>query len=86
MYLGLVFCIAEMGCALPIPAAPNPSPAPRWGRGAASSPALCENVEYVLTPAVVVSFLATYLAAVFRHAAAWLPALLVGGLRPCSWR
>ena len=40
---------------------------------------LCENVEYVLTPAVVVSFLATYLAAVFDTPTAWLPAYWVAG-------
>ena len=40
---------------------------------------LCENVEYVLTPAVVISFLATYLAAVFDTSTAWLPAYWVAG-------
>jgi ethanolamine permease len=40
---------------------------------------LCENVEYVLTPAVVVSFLATYLAAVFETPPAWLPAYWIAG-------
>jgi ethanolamine permease len=34
---------------------------------------LCENVEYVLTPAVVASFLGSYLGAVFDTAPAWLP-------------
>ena len=38
MYLGLVFCIAEMGAALPHTGAPIPSPAPRWAHGGASSP------------------------------------------------
>ena len=40
---------------------------------------LCENVEYVLTPAVVVSFLATYLAAVFDTPPAWLPLYWIAG-------
>jgi len=40
---------------------------------------LCENVEYVLTPAVIVSFLATYLAAVFETPSAWLPAYWLAG-------
>jgi len=40
---------------------------------------LCENVEYVLTPAVIVSFLATYLAAVFETPPAWLPAYWLAG-------
>ena len=39
MYLGLVFCIAEMSPALPHTGPPTPSPAPQCGRGAASSPA-----------------------------------------------
>jgi ethanolamine permease len=33
MYLGLVFCIAEMSPALPHTGPPTPSPAPPWGRG-----------------------------------------------------
>jgi ethanolamine permease len=39
---------------------------------------LCENVEYVLTPAVVVSFLATYLQAVFGTPPAFLPLYWLG--------
>jgi ethanolamine permease len=66
MYLGLVFCIAEMGAALPHTGGAysfaRASMAP-WGGFVTG---LCENVEYVLTPAVVVCFLATYLGAVFE--------------------
>ena len=79
MYLGLVFCIAEMGAALPHTGGAYSFARASMGPWGGFITGLCENVEYVLTPAVVVSFLATYLAAVFDTPAAWLPAYWVGG-------
>jgi ethanolamine permease len=79
MYLGLVFCIAEMGSALPHTGGAYSFARASMGPWGGFITGLCENVEYVLTPAVVVSFLATYLAAVFDTPAAWLPAYWVGG-------
>ena len=79
MYLGLVFCIAEMGAALPHTGGAYSFARASMGPWGGFITGLCENVEYVLTPAVVVSFLATYLAAVFETPAAWLPAYWVGG-------
>lgn len=66
MYLGLVFCIAEMGAALPHTGGAYSFARASMGPWGGFVTGLCENVEYVLTPAVVVSFLATYLAAVFE--------------------
>jgi ethanolamine permease len=79
MYLGLVFCIAEMGAALPHTGGAYSFARASLGPWGGFITGLCENVEYVLTPAVVVSFLATYLAAVFDTPPAWLPAYWVGG-------
>src|SRR5689334_2513698 len=79
MYLGLVFCIAEMGAALPHTGGAYSFARASMGPWGGFVTGLCENVEYVLTPAVVVSFLATYLAAVFETPPAWLPAYWVGG-------
>ncbi|WP_422000540.1 amino acid permease [Reyranella sp.] len=79
MYLGLVFCIAEMGAALPHTGGAYSFARAAMGPWGGFVTGLCENVEYVLTPAVVVSFLATYLAAVFDTPAAWLPAYWVAG-------
>ena len=79
MYLGLVFCIAEMGAALPHTGGAYSFARASMGPWGGFVTGLCENVEYVLTPAVVVSFLATYLAAVFDTPPAWLPAYWIGG-------
>jgi len=79
MYLGLVFCIAEMGAALPHTGGAYSFARASMGPWGGFITGLCENVEYVLTPAVVVSFLATYLAAVFDTPTAWLPLYWIAG-------
>ena len=79
MYLGLVFCIAEMAAALPHTGGAYSFARTAMGPWGGFVTGLCENVEYVLTPAVVVSFLATYLAAVFETPPAWLPAYWIAG-------
>ncbi|MDP1839910.1 MAG: amino acid permease [Reyranella sp.] len=78
MYLCLVFCIAEMGAALPHTGGAYSFARASMGPWGGFITGLCENVEYVLTPAVVVSFLATYLAAVFETQPAWLPLYWIG--------
>jgi ethanolamine permease len=78
MYLGLVFSIAEMGAALPHTGGAYSFARASMGPWAGFITGLCENVEYVLTPAVVTSFLATYLAAVFETPPAWLPLYWIG--------
>ncbi len=78
MYLCLVFCIAEMGAALPHTGGAYSFARASMGPWGGFITGLCENVEYVLTPAVVVSFLATYLAAVFETPPAWLPLYWIG--------
>jgi ethanolamine permease len=78
MYLGLVFCIAEMGAALPHTGGAYSFARASMGPWGGFITGLCENVEYVLTPAVVVSFLATYLAAVFETPPSFLPLYWIG--------
>src|SRR3954468_8620836 len=79
MYLGLVFCIAEMGAALPHTGGAYSFPRASMGPRGGFVPGLCEHVEYGVTAAVVASFLATYRAAVFETPTAWLPLYWIGG-------
>ncbi len=65
MYLGLVYSIAEMA-----PALPHSGGAYSFGRSAMGPwggfiTGLAQNMEYVLTPAVIVFFMATYLQDIF---------------------
>ena len=73
MYLGLVFCIAEMS-----PALPHTGAAYSFGRTAMGPwggfiTGLCENVEYVVTPAVIAFFIGSYLSGIFETSAAMQP-------------
>lgn len=79
MYLCLVLCIAEMGAALPHTGGAYSFARASMGPWGGFVTGLCENVEYVLTPAVAVSFLATYLEAVFETPPAWLPVYWIAG-------
>jgi ethanolamine permease len=73
MYIGLVFCIAEMS-----PALPHTGAAYSFGRTAMGPwggfiTGLCENVEYVVTPAVIAFFIGAYLTGIFETPAAMQP-------------
>lgn len=65
MYLGLVFCIAEMSPALPHTGAAYSFARTTMGPWGGFITGLFENVEYVITPAVVVFFIGSYLGAIF---------------------
>jgi ethanolamine permease len=65
MYLGLVFCIAEMSPALPHTGAAYSFARTTMGPWGGFVTGLCENVEYVITPAVVVFFIGSYLGSIF---------------------
>ena len=65
MYLGLVFCIAEMAPALPHTGAAYSFARSAMGPWGGFITGLCENVEYVLTPAVIVFFIGSYMGAIF---------------------
>ncbi len=77
MYVGLVYCIAEMA-----PALPHTGAAYSFGRTAMGPwggfiTGLCENVEYVVTPAVVVTFIVAYVNSIFGFDAAYSPLLWI---------
>lgn len=73
MYLGLVFCIAEMSPALPHTGAAYSFARTAMGPWGGFITGLCENVEYVITPAVVVFFIGSYLGSIFGTPAAFQP-------------
>ncbi len=60
MYLGLVFCIAEMSPALPHTGAAYSFARTAMGPWGGFITGLCENVEYVVTPAVIAFFIGSY--------------------------
>ncbi len=76
MYLGLVFCIAEMS-----PALPHTGAAYSFGRTAMGPwggfiTGLCENVEYVVTPAVIVTFIIAYVNSIFGFDPVYSPIIV----------
>ncbi|MBK1868035.1 amino acid permease [Aestuariivirga sp. YIM B02566] len=77
MYIGLVFCIAEMS-----PALPHTGAAYSFGRTAMGPwggfiTGLCENVEYVVTPAVIVTFITAYVNSIFGFDPAYSPIIWI---------
>lgn len=60
MYLGLTMSIAEMSPALPHTGAAYSFARTAMGPWGGFITGLCENVEYVLTPAVIVTFITAY--------------------------
>ena len=78
MYLGLTFAIAEMGAALPHTGAAYSFARTAMGPWGGFLTGLAENVEYVLTPAVIVFFIGTYLTRLFGTPDAWQPLWWIG--------
>src|SRR5688572_15800453 len=66
MYLGLTFSIAEMSPALPHTGGAYSFARTAFGPWGGFITGVAENVEYVLTPAVIVFFIGTYLTAIFQ--------------------
>jgi ethanolamine permease len=77
MYLGLTFSIAEMSAALPHTGAAYSFARTAMGPWGGFVTGLCENVEYVITPAVVVTFIAAYVVSIFGIDAAYSPLLWI---------
>jgi len=73
MYLGLTFSIAEMASALPHTGGAYSFSRTAMGPWGGFLTGLAENVEYVLTPAVIVFFVGTYLSSIFGTPPAWQP-------------
>lgn len=73
MYLGLVYCIAEMSPALPHTGAAYSFARTAMGPWGGFITGLCENVEYVVTPAVVMFFIGAYLTGIFETSPGFQP-------------
>jgi ethanolamine permease len=75
MYLGLVFCIAEMSPALPHTGAAYSFARTAMGPWGGFVTGLFENVEYVIAPAVICTFVAAIFASVAGLDVAYYPIL-----------
>jgi ethanolamine permease len=73
MYLGLCFSIAEMSPALPHAGGAYSFARTAMGPLGGYITGLAENMEYILTPAVIVVGIGGYLSAAFGTPAAWEP-------------
>lgn len=73
MYLGLTYSIAEMSPALPHTGGAYSFARTAFGPWGGFVTGVAENIEYVLTPAVIVYFIGTYLTAIFDTPAALQP-------------
>lgn len=74
MYVGLCFSIAEMSPALPHAGGAYSFARTAMGPWAGYITGLAENMEYILTPAVIVVGIGGYLGAIFGTPATWEPA------------
>lgn len=77
MYLGLTFSIAEMSPALPHTGAAYSFARTAMGPWGGFITGLCENVEYVLTPAVVVTFITAYVNSILGISPAYSPLIWI---------
>jgi ethanolamine permease len=73
MYIGLTFSIAEMSPALPHTGAAYSFARTAMGPWGGFITGLCENVEYVLTPAVIVFFVGSYFTGIFETSVSFQP-------------
>ena len=73
MYLGLTFSLAEMSPALPHTGGAYSFARTAMGPWGGFLTGLSENVEYVLTPAVIVFFIGSYMGSIVGTAAEWQP-------------
>ena len=79
MYLGLTCSIAEMSPALPHTGGAYSFARTAFGPWGGFITGVAENIEYVLTPAVIVYFIGAYLTAIFGTPAAWQPLFWIAG-------
>ena len=73
MYLGLTYSIAEMSPALPHTGGAYSFARTAFGPWGGFITGIAENIEYVLTPAVIVFFIGSYLTAIFETPASFQP-------------
>ena len=73
MYWGLIFSLAEMSPALPHTGAAYSFARSAMGPWGGMVTGLAESIEYILTPAVIVYFIGTYMTAIFETSPALQP-------------
>jgi ethanolamine permease len=78
MYWGLIFSLAEMSPALPHTGAAYSFARSAMGPWGGMFTGLAESIEYILTPAVIVFFIGSYLGAIFQTAAEMQPLWWLG--------
>lgn len=78
MYLGLCFSLAEMSPALPHTGGAYSFSRTAMGPWGGFVTGLAENMEFVLTPAVIVFFIGSYLGSIFETGAALQPLWWIG--------
>jgi ethanolamine permease len=92
MYLGLTYSIAEMSPALPHTGAAYSFARTAFGPWGGFITGISQNIEFVLTPAVIVFFIGAYLTAIFETPAAFQPIwwilayIIFVGLNACGVR
>ena len=79
MYFGLVFSLAEMSPALPHTGGAYSFARSAMGPWGGFITGLAENIEYVLTPAVVVFFIGSYMTAIFETGPQYQPIWWLAG-------
>lgn len=78
MYLGLTYSLAEMSPALPHTGGAYSFARTAMGPWGGFLTGLSENVEYVLTPAVIVYFISSYMSSIFGTPVEYLPLWWIG--------
>ena len=78
MYLGLTFSLAEMSPALPHTGGAYSFARTAMGPWGGFLTGLSENVEYVITPAVIVYFISSYMGGIFGTPVEYLPLWWIG--------
>jgi ethanolamine permease len=78
MYLGLIFSLAEMSPALPHTGGAYSFARSAMGPWGGFITGLAESIEYIMTPAVIVFFIGSYLTGIFETPAAYQPLWWIG--------
>jgi ethanolamine permease len=78
MYWGLIFSLAEMSPALPHTGAAYSFARSAMGPWGGMFTGLAESIEYVITPAVIVFFIGSYLQPIFGTSEAFQPVYWIG--------
>jgi ethanolamine permease len=78
MYLGLIFSLAEMSPALPHTGGAYSFARSAMGPWGGFITGLAESIEYIMTPAVIVFFIGSYLTGIFETDSAYQPLWWVG--------